>query len=376
MSSPCSASAPCDSSCHTAARAASRAWRVVLRVALNASGWVTPSDLIWTVSLAAIQHRHGVCGSVGEIGVHHGAFFSVLAATAVGGERLFACDVFEEGQRAGFNVDHSGRGSRSRFFGTLRLALGAGFDPERELALAPYTSLRLHDEEARQTDAWTMPRFRMLSVDGGHIEVVAFSDLRWAAGRLAPGGLVAVDDAFSPAWPGVSRALRDFFHLFDRKHERLRPLLATTKKIYLTTPSHHSKYLHAICELSHGSGHRLLQEYGGGDDLPHPKNSSVWHKVSTVPIDFIGHMLMLTEPPVNGSRLDPVLNTNARGLAKRWEREQPMVGVPKPHESYSVAVSKEMMRFLAGTVSVNAMPPGVMQKTMKVYGRCNPSRRH
>ena len=41
------------------------------------------------------------------------------------------------------------------------------------------------------------------------------------------GGIIVVDDTFSAGWYGVSRAVRDYYHLLDRKHERLRPVSDT-----------------------------------------------------------------------------------------------------------------------------------------------------
>ncbi|KAL3911491.1 MAG: hypothetical protein SGPRY_008673, partial [Prymnesium sp.] len=324
---------------------------------------VLHSDLAWSVLISSIQHHHSVCGSVGEIGVHHGAYFAVLAATAVGYERLFACDVFEEGYRAGFNVDRSGRGSQPQLFATLRDALGSGFEPSRDLSLFPHSSLFLHDEQARKTSAWTIPPFRMLSIDGGHMEVLAFSDLRWAAARVSAGGVIALDDVMNPSWPGVSRAIRGFYHYYDRQHTRLRPLLLTTKKLFLTDPEYHTRYLHALCDLPVSSGRHLMKEYGA-EEMPHPRNTSIWSKLTTVSIEFVGNILMLTEPPINATLVEPILRGNARGLAKRWERERPMRGFPKLSKGYSVAISKQMLSFLASTYAekLKRGMHGAMQK--------------
>merc|ERR1712087_335695 len=87
---------------------------------------------------------------------------------------------------------------------------------------------------------------RLISIDGGHIETLAFDDLRWASASLMPGGIIALDDFAYRAWPGVARALGSFFHLVDPGYMQLRPLLATDRKLFLTTASHHAQYLHVM----------------------------------------------------------------------------------------------------------------------------------
>jgi len=54
----------------------------------------------------------GIRGSLGEIGVHHGLLFIVLALSSGPDEQLFAVDVFG---RQDLNIDKSGKGSRTWF---------------------------------------------------------------------------------------------------------------------------------------------------------------------------------------------------------------------------------------------------------------------
>ena len=138
---------------------------------------------------------------------------------------------------------------------------------------------------------------------GGHREINVSSDLRWAASRVLPGGIIVLNDVLNAKWTGVTRATRSFFHLVDRRYRQLRPLLATSKKLYLTTPSHHRVYLRAICKLHRGSA-------GTGDDrlsfahrlLPRlPRTIPL--KVVRLPISAFGHALTAVEPSWNGTAL-------------------------------------------------------------------------
>ena len=103
-------------------------------------------------------------------------------------------------------------------------------------------------------------------------------------------------------------------------------------------------------------------------------NAAVWNKLTTVPVDFFGRLLMLTDDaPSNRTVGGALLKGNPRGIVKRREVERPLAGLPsisKP--SYSVAVSKQMLSFLAGVVHTSELPPGSMESVMSTFGRCKP----
>lgn len=196
-----------------------RNWSHVLESRRRIDGWVEPPDIAWAAILSSLQFNSSFCRlgrnhAVGEIGVHHGAYFVALAAAALPGERLFACDLFDS---AGSHAEHgqSGRGDKEQLTRSLRDALEQPAFSLDSIALVRGSSLRLWD-----IGMAALPPFRFFSIDGGHSEVVGFSDLRWASARLAPGGIVALDDVANPNWLGVFRALRSFFHIYDRGYSR------------------------------------------------------------------------------------------------------------------------------------------------------------
>uniref|UniRef100_A0A7S3BCI5 Uncharacterized protein n=1 Tax=Haptolina ericina TaxID=156174 RepID=A0A7S3BCI5_9EUKA len=232
----------------------------------------------------------------------------------------------------------------------------------------------------RSTEAWTLPKFRMLSIDGCHLQAVAFSDLRWADARLADGGVVVLDDVMHPGWFGVSRGLRDFYHLLDRHHERLRPLLLTTKKMYLVRPAYHERYLRALCELQR-TGRGALQRLG---QVPVPSNGAIWNKLTTLPIDFVGHALTLTDPlwtnePIareasNATEAEALRDQVLREPEARQRRlgvERLLVGLPSPPRPYHVAVTKQMLAFLlTPSAATNVLPAEMIKSAAAKWGHC------
>src|SRR5208283_988573 len=72
-------------------------------------GWNGPGAFVFADTIDQVQRDvFWVAGNVGEIGVHLGQYFIYLGLLRRGGERAFACDVFEA-QEA--NIDHSGKGN-------------------------------------------------------------------------------------------------------------------------------------------------------------------------------------------------------------------------------------------------------------------------
>lgn len=190
--------------------------------------------MLWGVRLAALQGRELACaGAVGEIGVHRGGYFVILARLADASEPLWACDLFRAQQ---LNVDRSGRGNETAFVDAVRRHARRD-----DVQLFRGASHRLWYERIAP------PRpLRMLSVDGSHLVVNAFLDLVWGAEHMADGGIIALDDVLHPRWMGPVRALRAYWHVHDRGYERLRPLLIAQKRLFLTSGAWHARYFRAV----------------------------------------------------------------------------------------------------------------------------------
>jgi hypothetical protein len=164
-------------------------------------GWFSFEAGMLFAWIDAIQRDAGITGDVFEIGVHHGKSATLLAALLRDGERLRVCDLFGS-QDA--NVSRSGSGQRDVFEANVR-ALVPGAVPE-VFACA-----------SSQLDAARLGAgHRLFHVDGGHNPEEALADLELAAACTGERGVIALDDPFQPAWPGVTEGLLRFLDRDDR----------------------------------------------------------------------------------------------------------------------------------------------------------------
>lgn len=181
-------------------------------------GWLKPGAARAIRRLGLWQAARGVAGHVGEVGIHHGKLFLLLALLRRAGERAVAIDVFA---RQDLNPDRSGHGDRAVFEGHARRFLG-GLEG---VVIHETDSLLLHGADL----AGDSGRFRLWSVDGCHMAGHARSDLELAFDTLAPGGVVVLDDFFHPEWPGVTEAALGL--LADRRD--IAPVAHGCNKLFL-----------------------------------------------------------------------------------------------------------------------------------------------
>lgn len=200
---------------------------------LSIEGWLS-GDAVWPlVELARQQHDAGITGAVGEIGVHHGQLFLLLAFASRPGESCVGVDLFENQDQ---NIDHSGQGDREILEGHIA-RLGA---PNERIRLLTRNSLTLTAEEMIAT---ADDRYRLFSVDGGHTPDITANDLLIAGGAIRPEGIVILDDAFSQMWPGVMTGLVQFMQAHP---DLLVPFGICGNKTLLTTPAHAEHWRRAL----------------------------------------------------------------------------------------------------------------------------------
>ena len=169
------------------------------------------------LELDAVHESRGVRGALVEVGVFHGKSFMPLALLRQPDERCVAIDCFED---QSVNIDRSGEGDgvafRENVDATMRVCCdgapdGGGEGDAREdwLAILEMDSTRLADDRAPLARAAGSP-VRLFSIDGCHTAEATAADLRVASNAMHPEGVVVLDDAFNPDWPGVVTGLFDW----------------------------------------------------------------------------------------------------------------------------------------------------------------------
>ncbi|KAG1673222.1 hypothetical protein FOA52_013102 [Chlamydomonas sp. UWO 241] len=195
--------------------------------------WVPMNGFI-VAMLSHYQRLWGISGAAGEIGVHWADYFIPIAITARQDELLWVLDVFEQQEK---NVDRSGQGDYNIFMSRCStLSLHEGNLLVSKMASTEMTTGRLC--------VLVPQRFRFLSIDGGHSRGTVYSDLAFAECQLADGGIAAVDDYSHAYWPGVHEGVVSYFN--DHPDSRLAPFLLANNKLYITTKTHHLRWLHAM----------------------------------------------------------------------------------------------------------------------------------
>lgn len=191
--------------------------------------------------LSKLQLRHGVTGSIGEIGVHHGKFFVGLGLLARKNEQLFAADVFDNQK---LNIDHSGNGSMTPFVNNLA---ANGIDT-KDVVIVADSSANL---PANFTMNHNLKQFRLFSVDGGHTLSLTYNDIILAALNLAPGGIIVVDDIPNLDWWGV---LDGVFNIMANAPFTIAPFYIGANKMFFTTPGFHEIYYKALLSMKYDIG--------------------------------------------------------------------------------------------------------------------------
>jgi hypothetical protein len=161
-------------------------------------GWFSPDAALMFMAYHQVAAANGVSGDVLEIGVHHGLSAIALAAMRGTGTTLVAIDLFDDLQDR--NLSGSGRGSRAHFDRNMQAFFG---DTGFIRCLTGASSAMLPESLG--------DRFAFCHVDGGHSAAETCGDLELCSRILAPGALLALDDYFNPAYPGVCEGAIKFW---------------------------------------------------------------------------------------------------------------------------------------------------------------------
>jgi Methyltransferase domain len=191
-------------------------------------GWLNSYSAKYIKALAETQDRLGERGAVGEIGVHHGKLFILLALSTLADEGAFGIDVFGDQH---LNADASGKGDKEILLSNIhKWAAGVkGVEIIQKLSFDVTASELLEK----------CGRARLVSVDGGHTEECVINDLSLIEAVLTDRGVVILDDYFNEYWPEVSTGAQRYLLSGNSK---LRPFAITPNKVYLAPAEATSLY--------------------------------------------------------------------------------------------------------------------------------------
>jgi hypothetical protein len=227
-------------------------------------GWLDRYSAELIKHLNDIQLAEGIAGSVGEIGVHHGRLFILLRLLRRPGETSVAIDVFGDQH---LNTDGSGHGDLDRFQSNVERWSGTD-----DLIIIRQSSLLVQAKELLDKAG----TFRLFSVDGGHTEECAFSDLLLADAVLSTGGVAILDDFSNHHWPSVAAGAARFF--LDPTSVA-RPFATSPNKMYVAAPEHHQTYRRAFRRSRGAHLYRTCTMFGHEVDIYEVRQNDTLQKI-------------------------------------------------------------------------------------------------
>lgn len=204
----------------------------------NIDGWFDKRLIIILAIIDNFQQQQQINGNLGEIGVWQGRSFIPLLKLAKINEYALAIDCFELYQ---FNRDDSGGDVNVLFKLFMNNVKKYSFN-HKKLRVIKGDSYKLLPQDLLDA-THNKGGFRIFSIDGCHEAATTDRDMQNAFDCLVDGGVIIMDDYFSPNWPGVSEGVNSFMQKNDGK---VKPFFIAWNKIFFTQPEHAPKYLELI----------------------------------------------------------------------------------------------------------------------------------
>jgi hypothetical protein len=191
----------------------------LVNVVHNIPGWLVDYTALTTMEILQFQEYTEISGSLLEIGVFAGRYFSILLRSALKSDSVVVgLDTFQyiDQDRVAASLN-----SVSPDYGKLVLIKG----PSSEWS-------------ARDLITVLGEPARFISIDGSHDKSDVFWDLRLAEEVISKEGVVAVDDFLNPVAFGVNEAVNQFF----LQPRNLVPWAYLPNKLFLARPAWADRY--------------------------------------------------------------------------------------------------------------------------------------
>jgi hypothetical protein len=183
-------------------------------------GWLDDYTALRTMDLLEFQETSGLGGSLLEIGVFAGRYFSILLNSARRSEAaIVGLDTFQY-VKLSDTMQHL-QASGLANYDNLKFLIGASSE---------WSAPRLLPELGQPA--------RFISVDGSHEKGDVFWDLRISEELVSTEGIVALDDFLNPMTLGVNEAVNAFF----QQPRNLVPFAYIANKLLLSRPLWADRY--------------------------------------------------------------------------------------------------------------------------------------
>lgn len=206
-------------------------------------GWLAEPAAQFTAWLMARQNADAIEGGIIEFGVYRGRYLALLYLCGRAMKRpVVGVDLF-----SGVGSEHNPytvAALKNMLHTTaekarIRSNVGQVSSDTDQLHILAADTLELKASDVAALLGPTGAVF--ISVDGGHEAVHLVNDIGLAAELLAPGGIVAVDDAFNHSTPGAIEGTCRWFA--TRNEGRLAPFAHCYNKLFLCRTEDHGTWL-------------------------------------------------------------------------------------------------------------------------------------
>ena len=206
--------------------------RFMAEVVDRIEGWLDRFTAKRTFDLLLAQERASVSGTLYEVGLYHGKYFSLLIDSAIRqGDRVVGVDTFDyvpqTAFRAGLEQVLSAYYGVNTTLGSFNVDLAGGLSSD----------IGVSDLLGRLGG-----QARFISIDGSHEYTDVLWDLGVAREMLVPGGIIAVDDYLHPVSLGVTAATDRFL----LQNDDLAPFAYIANKLFLARPGWADRYRRAM----------------------------------------------------------------------------------------------------------------------------------
>ena len=238
--------------------------QVASKISNDIEGWLAYEAAIYTLELLKFQNLSSFTGSLLEMGVHKGKYFSVLKYGSSEKQKLIGVDAFFE--RIGVPLEE--RWKNLAIENIKNNLIHIWGDSDNTEILAGLTS----SFNAKDLITKTGSKYKFISVDAGHDAKNVRQDLILAAEIMTDDGVIAADDIFNPSVPEVTQGFFEWAML-DSGSSDLAPFAYCANKLFLAKRDAHEKYHRFSSELVQSSSQNSIFDFARAHIIDNEKNN-------------------------------------------------------------------------------------------------------